>query len=49
MKMLSQSSSQSYKEFHAKVKLLMRVHHGNLTNLVGYFNESSHIGLIMSS
>ncbi|XP_022724152.1 LOW QUALITY PROTEIN: putative leucine-rich repeat receptor-like protein kinase At2g19210 [Durio zibethinus] len=46
VKMLSESSAQGYKEFHAEVKLLMRVHHGNLTDLVGYCNEGSHMGLI---
>ncbi|XWS18923.1 hypothetical protein CRYUN_Cryun32bG0086600 [Craigia yunnanensis] len=46
VKMLSESSDQGYKEFHAEVKLLMRVNHGNLTNLVGYCNEGSHMGLI---
>ncbi|XVF86738.1 hypothetical protein PTKIN_Ptkin18bG0066400 [Pterospermum kingtungense] len=46
VKMLSESSAQGYKEFHAEIKLLMRVHHGNLTNLVGYCNEGSHLGLI---
>lgn len=47
VKMLSRSSSQGYKEFLSEVKLLMRVHHANLTTLVGYCNEGSdHIGLI---
>ncbi|XP_039045708.1 probable LRR receptor-like serine/threonine-protein kinase At1g05700 [Hibiscus syriacus] len=48
VKMLSKSSVQGSKEFHAEVwvKLLMRVHHANLTNLVGYCNEGSHMGLI---
>ncbi|XWS18922.1 hypothetical protein CRYUN_Cryun32bG0086500 [Craigia yunnanensis] len=46
VKMLSPSSVQGYKQFQAEVKLLMRVHHGNLTNLVGYCNEGSHMGLI---
>ncbi|XVF86733.1 hypothetical protein PTKIN_Ptkin18bG0065900 [Pterospermum kingtungense] len=46
VKILSESSAQGYKEFHAEVKLLMRVHHGNLTNLVGYCNGGSRLGLI---
>lgn len=29
-----------------QVTLLMRVHHRNLTSLVGYLNEENHIGLI---
>ncbi|OMO66472.1 hypothetical protein COLO4_30550 [Corchorus olitorius] len=31
---------------YAEVKLLSRVHHGNLTNLVGYCYEDGHMGLI---
>nr|XP_048319484.1 probable LRR receptor-like serine/threonine-protein kinase At1g05700 [Ziziphus jujuba var. spinosa] len=46
VKMLSESSSQGYKEFQAEVKLLMRVHHRNLTSLVGYCKEDSYLGLI---
>ncbi|KAL5581642.1 hypothetical protein UlMin_014084 [Ulmus minor] len=46
VKMLSSSSAQGYKEFHAEVKLLLRVHHRNLTNLIGYCYEESHMGLI---
>ncbi|KAH7565355.1 hypothetical protein JRO89_XS09G0193500 [Xanthoceras sorbifolium] len=41
VKMISASSSQGYKEFHAEVNLLMRVHHRNLTKLVGYCKEGS--------
>ncbi|KAJ0007318.1 hypothetical protein Pint_29528 [Pistacia integerrima] len=33
--MLSSSSGQGYKEFQAEIKLLIRIHHGNLTNLLG--------------
>ena len=29
-----------------QVTLLMRVHHRNLTSLVGYLNEGNHLGLI---
>ncbi|KAK7255516.1 hypothetical protein RIF29_28929 [Crotalaria pallida] len=46
VKMLSQSSVQGYQQFVAEVKLLMRVHHRNLTSLIGYCNEASSVGLI---
>ncbi|KAL5581641.1 hypothetical protein UlMin_014083 [Ulmus minor] len=46
VKLLSETSAQGYKEFHAEVKLLMRVHHRNLTSLVGYCNEENHMALI---
>ncbi|KAI9107840.1 hypothetical protein K1719_021176 [Acacia pycnantha] len=46
IKMLSLSSSQGYQEFLAEVKLLMRVHHRNLTALIGYCNEETNKGLI---
>ncbi|XP_031247368.1 LRR receptor-like serine/threonine-protein kinase IOS1 [Pistacia vera] len=46
VKMLSPSSAQGYKEFQAEVELLMRVHHKNLTALVGYCDENSKMGLI---
>ncbi|KAJ0008334.1 hypothetical protein Pint_29520 [Pistacia integerrima] len=46
VKMLSPSSAQGYKEFHAEVKLLMRVHHRNLTALVGYCIDGKNMGLI---
>ncbi|KAJ0007320.1 hypothetical protein Pint_29526 [Pistacia integerrima] len=46
VKMLSSSSRQGYKEFMAELKLLMKVHHRNLTNLVGYCNEGAHMGLL---
>ncbi|KFK40289.1 hypothetical protein AALP_AA3G355900 [Arabis alpina] len=39
VKMLSESSAQGYKEFRAEVELLLRVHHKNLTALIGYCNE----------
>ncbi|KAF3445139.1 hypothetical protein FNV43_RR14832 [Rhamnella rubrinervis] len=35
VKMLSESSAQGYKDFQAEIKPLMRVHHRNLTSLVG--------------
>ncbi|KAJ4829907.1 hypothetical protein Tsubulata_025136 [Turnera subulata] len=46
VKMLSQSSAQGYKEFQAEVKLLLRVHHRNLTSLIGYCNEGVNLALI---
>ncbi|XP_025012559.1 LRR receptor-like serine/threonine-protein kinase IOS1 isoform X1 [Ricinus communis] len=46
VKMLSPSSVQGYKEFHAEVRLLLRVHHKNLTTLVGYCDEGNNMGLI---
>ncbi|MED6159274.1 hypothetical protein PIB30_040818 [Stylosanthes scabra] len=46
VKMLSLSSVQGYQQFVAEVKLLMRVHHRNLTSLIGYCKEESNIGLI---
>ncbi|XP_038898672.1 LRR receptor-like serine/threonine-protein kinase IOS1 [Benincasa hispida] len=46
VKMLSQASGQGYQQFQAEVTLLLRVHHKNLTNLVGYLNEGDRLGLI---
>ncbi|KAG7633476.1 Protein kinase domain [Arabidopsis suecica] len=46
VKLLSQSSTQGYKEFKAEVDLLLRVHHINLLNLVGYCDERDHLALI---
>uniref|UniRef100_A0A7N0TW17 Protein kinase domain-containing protein n=1 Tax=Kalanchoe fedtschenkoi TaxID=63787 RepID=A0A7N0TW17_KALFE len=46
VKMLSASSSQGYKEFQAEAKLLMRVHHRNLTSLIGYCIDGDKLGLI---
>ncbi|XP_031280586.1 putative leucine-rich repeat receptor-like protein kinase At2g19210 [Pistacia vera] len=46
VKMLSPSSVQGYKEFHAEIKLLMRVHHKNLTTLIGYCMEGTYMGLV---
>ncbi|XP_048234247.1 LRR receptor-like serine/threonine-protein kinase IOS1 isoform X2 [Ricinus communis] len=46
VKILSPLSAQGYKEFHAEVKLLLRVHHRNLTSLVGFCNEGTKMGLI---
>ncbi|KAL1293055.1 hypothetical protein HN51_053633 [Arachis hypogaea] len=46
VKMLLQSSVQGYQEFLAEVKFFMRVHHRNLTSLIGYCNEDDKIGII---
>ncbi|CAH8280256.1 unnamed protein product [Arabidopsis lyrata] len=46
VKVLSQSSTQGYKEFKAEVDLLLRVHHTNLVSLVGYCYEGDHLALI---
>ncbi|CAN6812286.1 unnamed protein product [Brassica oleracea] len=46
VKVLSQSSTQGYKEFKAEVDLLLRVHHTNLVTLVGYSYEGDHLALI---
>ncbi|GMI82111.1 hypothetical protein like AT1G51890 [Hibiscus trionum] len=46
VKMLSPSSAQGYKEFQAEMELLLRVHHRNLTTLIGYCDDGSNMGLI---
>ncbi|KAL2332318.1 hypothetical protein Fmac_019899 [Flemingia macrophylla] len=46
VKMLSPSSVRGYQQYQAEVKLLMRVHHKNLTSLIGYCNEETNTGLI---
>ncbi|CAA7017672.1 unnamed protein product [Microthlaspi erraticum] len=46
VKVLSHSSTQGYKEFKAEVELLLRVHHTNLVNLVGYCNEEDQLALV---
>ncbi|KAJ8756112.1 hypothetical protein K2173_024659 [Erythroxylum novogranatense] len=46
VKVLSPSSRQGYKQFEAEVKLLLRVHHRNLTTLVGYCYEDTNMALI---
>ncbi|KAJ9128839.1 hypothetical protein P3X46_034424, partial [Hevea brasiliensis] len=46
VKMLSPSSVQGYKQFQTEVKLLLRVHHRNLTTLVGFCDEGTNMGLI---
>ncbi|PQM35090.1 putative LRR receptor-like serine/threonine-protein kinase [Prunus yedoensis var. nudiflora] len=46
IKMLSASSVQGFQQFHAEVNLLMRVHHKNMTSLVGYCNDETKVGLV---
>ncbi|KAK4754032.1 hypothetical protein SAY87_002136 [Trapa incisa] len=46
VKMLSPSSAQGYREFRVEAELLMRVHHKNLTSLIGYCDEVDNLGLI---
>ncbi|KAI5336916.1 hypothetical protein L3X38_016185 [Prunus dulcis] len=46
IKMLSASSIQGFQQFRAEVNLLMRVHHKNLTSLVGYCNDETNVGLV---
>ncbi|KAL2332308.1 hypothetical protein Fmac_019889 [Flemingia macrophylla] len=46
VKMLSPSAVHGYQQLQAEVKLLMRVHHKNLTSLIGYCNEGTNKGLI---
>ncbi|XP_029128759.1 LRR receptor-like serine/threonine-protein kinase IOS1 [Cajanus cajan] len=46
VKMLSPSAVHGYQQFQTEVKLLMRVHHKNLTSLIGYCNEGTNKGLI---
>ncbi|MBA0779349.1 hypothetical protein Gotri_003608, partial [Gossypium trilobum] len=46
VKMLSESLAQGYKQFHAEVELLLRVHHRNLTPLIGYCDDGSNLGLV---
>ncbi|XP_031268923.1 LRR receptor-like serine/threonine-protein kinase IOS1 [Pistacia vera] len=46
VKMLCPSSAQGYQQFQAEVKLLLRVHHRNLTTLVGYCDEGTNMALI---
>ncbi|TYK03863.1 putative LRR receptor-like protein kinase [Cucumis melo var. makuwa] len=51
VKMISPSAVQGYHQLKtispfSQVTILMRVHHRNLTNLVGYMNDEGHLGLI---
>ncbi|XP_038898023.1 probable LRR receptor-like serine/threonine-protein kinase At1g51880 [Benincasa hispida] len=46
VKMLAPSAIQGHNQFKEEVTILLKVHHRNLTNLVGYLNEGTHLGLI---
>ncbi|KAK0598298.1 hypothetical protein LWI29_033444 [Acer saccharum] len=46
VKMLSQSSAQGFKQFQSEVQLLMRVHHKDLTTLIGFCEEGTNLALI---
>ncbi|XP_057977166.1 putative leucine-rich repeat receptor-like protein kinase At2g19210 [Malania oleifera] len=46
VKMLSPSSIQGYEQFRTEAELLMRVHHRNLTSLIGYCDEATNMLLI---
>ncbi|XP_013584863.1 PREDICTED: probable LRR receptor-like serine/threonine-protein kinase At1g05700 [Brassica oleracea var. oleracea] len=46
VKLLSETSAQGFKEFRSEVEVLVRVHHVNLTALIGYFHEADQMGLI---
>ncbi|XP_074364014.1 putative leucine-rich repeat receptor-like protein kinase At2g19210 [Apium graveolens] len=46
VKMLSATSAQGYQEFQTEARLLLRIHHKNLTALVGYCDEDNHLGII---
>uniref|UniRef100_A0A0R0G434 non-specific serine/threonine protein kinase n=1 Tax=Glycine max TaxID=3847 RepID=A0A0R0G434_SOYBN len=46
VKVLSPSAVHGFQQFQAEVKLLIRVHHKNLTSLIGYCNEGTNKALI---
>ncbi|KAL1220937.1 LRR receptor-like serine/threonine-protein kinase IOS1 [Cardamine amara subsp. amara] len=46
VKMLTESTALGYKQFKAEVELLLRVHHKDLTCLVGYCEEGDKMSLI---
>ncbi|XP_022714526.1 LRR receptor-like serine/threonine-protein kinase IOS1 [Durio zibethinus] len=46
VKMLSSMSVEGYKRFQAEVESLLRIHHRNLTSIVGYYDEGTNKGLI---
>ncbi|XP_022154451.1 probable LRR receptor-like serine/threonine-protein kinase At1g05700 isoform X2 [Momordica charantia] len=46
VKMLSPASVQGYKQFQEEAQWLTRVHHGNLTSILGYCDEDTHLGLV---
>ncbi|XP_073006816.1 putative leucine-rich repeat receptor-like protein kinase At2g19210 isoform X1 [Typha latifolia] len=46
VKILSQSSSQGFKEFLAEAQHLARVHHRNLVSMIGYCNDGENLALV---
>ncbi|CAA7026498.1 unnamed protein product [Microthlaspi erraticum] len=46
VKLLSETSAQGIKEFRSEVEVLGRVHHVNLTALIGYFHNAEKMGLV---
>ncbi|KAJ0008333.1 hypothetical protein Pint_29523 [Pistacia integerrima] len=46
VKMLSSETAQGFQQFQTEVKLLMRVHHRNLTSLVGYCDDDDKMALV---
>ncbi|KAL9679084.1 hypothetical protein QQ045_016938 [Rhodiola kirilowii] len=46
VKSLSSESKQGAREFSQEIKLLMRVHHGNVVSLVGYCDNPKNMALI---
>ncbi|XP_047310405.1 probable LRR receptor-like serine/threonine-protein kinase At1g05700 [Impatiens glandulifera] len=46
VKMLSESSTQSYKEFQAEAKFLVSVNHKNLISVLGYCDQDDKMGLV---
>ncbi|CAI9087730.1 OLC1v1021877C1 [Oldenlandia corymbosa var. corymbosa] len=46
VKLLSDSSTQGYHEFHREAELLTKVHHRNLTTLVGYCYQGNQMALV---
>ncbi|XP_010500450.1 PREDICTED: receptor-like protein kinase At3g21340 [Camelina sativa] len=46
VKVLSHASNHGHKQFKAEVELLLRVHHKNLVNLVGYCEKGKELALV---
>uniref|UniRef100_A0A7N0TXB7 non-specific serine/threonine protein kinase n=1 Tax=Kalanchoe fedtschenkoi TaxID=63787 RepID=A0A7N0TXB7_KALFE len=46
VKLLSSESKQGAREFSQEIKLLMRVHHGNVVSLVGYCSDPKSMALV---
>ncbi|XP_038896111.1 putative leucine-rich repeat receptor-like protein kinase At2g19210 [Benincasa hispida] len=46
VKMLSPASVQGYRQFQEEAQLLTTVHHGNLTSVLRYCDEDTHLGLV---